>query len=143
MGCSLTTALGLVNKEANIKIGQSVLIFGSGSVGLSLVEACNMISAHPITVIDIKSKKLDFAKRIGASHTINYNSLDLEEKIKKIFGSSGPEIIIDTVGNPKIINKSYSILSKKGKLVLVGQPKHNKIVIILKMRQVIFMEKSF
>ena len=68
LGCSLTTALGLVNKEANIKIGQSVLIFGSGSVGLSLVEACNMISAHPITVIDIKSKKLDFAKRIGASH---------------------------------------------------------------------------
>ncbi len=129
LGCSLTTALGLVNNEANIKIGQSVLIFGSGSVGLSLVEACNMISAHPITVIDIKSKKLDFAKRIGASHTINYNSLDLEEKIKKIFGSSGPEIIIDTVGNPKIINKSYSILSKKGKLVLVGQPKHNKSII--------------
>ena len=56
LGCSLTTALGLVNKEANIKIGQSVLIFGSGSVGLSLVEACNMISAHPITVIDIKVK---------------------------------------------------------------------------------------
>ena len=62
-------------------------------------------------------------------HTINYNSLDLEEKIKKIFGFSGPEIIIDTVGNPKIINKSYSILSKKGKLVLVGQPKHNKSII--------------
>ena len=130
LGCSLTTALGLVNNEAKIKIGQSVLIFGSGSVGLSLVEACNMISANPITVIDIKSKKLQFAKKIGATHTLNYKDLDIETKIKKIFGSNGPDIIIDTVGNTNIINTSYSILSKRGKLILVGQPRHKKSIIL-------------
>lgn len=130
LGCSLTTSLGLVNNEAKIKIGQSVLIFGSGSVGLSLIEACKMISAYPITIVDIKNKKLDFAKKIGATHTINYNYPEFEEKIKKIFGSNGPEVIIDTVGTSKIINTSYTILSKRGKLVLVGQPKYKKSIIL-------------
>ena len=71
MGCSLTTALGIVNKEANIQIGQSVLISGAGSVGLSLVQACQLVSANPVIVSDIKRKKLNFAKKLKADFTIN------------------------------------------------------------------------
>ena len=123
LGCSLTTALGIVNNEAKIKIGQSVLIFGSGSVGLSLVQACNMISAHPITIVDLKKDKLDFAIKIGASQVLNYKDIEFEEKIKKIFGSKGPELIIDTTGNTEIISKSYSMLAEYGNLIMVGQPK--------------------
>ena len=130
LGCSLTTALGLVNNEAKIKIGQSVLIFGSGSVGLSLVQACNMVSALPIVTVDLKKDKLDFSLKIGASQIINYEDRDFDEKIKKIFGSKGPEIIIDTVGSPEIINKAYSILSNNGKLVMVGQPKIGQDIIL-------------
>lgn len=130
LGCSLTTALGLVNNEAKIKIGQSVLIFGSGSVGLSLVQACNMISAYPIIIIDVKKKKLDFAKKFGASQGLIFEDDELEEKIKKIFGSKGPEIIIDTVGSPEIINKSYSLLANNGKLIMVGQPKYGQDIIL-------------
>jgi Zn-dependent alcohol dehydrogenase len=143
LGCSLTTALGIVANEAKIKIGQSVLIFGSGSVGLSLVEACKMVSSYPIVMVDIKNKKLNFAKKLGASHTINFNDSNFDEKIKKIFGSNGPEIVIDTVGNVNIINKSYSLMAKKGKLILVGQPKAKKSIILKNASSNFFGKKMF
>tara|TARA_Y100000389_G_C17445224_1_gene511153 strand:- start:660 stop:1703 length:1044 start_codon:yes stop_codon:yes gene_type:complete len=143
LGCSLTTALGLVTNEAKVKIGQSVLIFGSGSVGLSLVEACKMVSSYPITIVDIKNKKLNFAKKLGATHVLNFNNENFHEKIKKIFGTDGPEIIIDTVGSVDIINKSYSLLAKKGKLVLVGQPKIKKSIILKNASSNFFGKKIF
>lgn len=143
LGCSLTTALGLVTNEAKIKIGQSVLIFGSGSVGLSLVEACKMTSAYPITVVDIKNKKLNFAKKLGATDVLNFNDHSFENKIKNIFGSNGPDVIIDTVGNVEIINKSYSMLAKNGKLILVGQPKNKKNIILKNASSNFFGKKIF
>ena len=141
LGCSLSTALGLVNNEAKIKIGQSVLIFGSGSVGLSLVQACKMVTAYPIAVVDVVKEKLNFAKKFGASDILHYEKDELEEKIKKIFGSKGPEIIIDTVGNPEIINKSYSWLASNGKLIMVGQPKYGKDI-VLKNASIHFLGKK-
>ena len=129
LGCSLTTALGLVNNEAKIKIGQSVLIFGSGSVGLSLAQACKMVTAYPIGIVDIKEKKLKFSKQFGVSHTIKYEKINFKEKINKIYGSKGPEVIIDTVGSPELLNKAYSILSSNGKLIMVGQPKNKESIV--------------
>ena len=57
-GCSITTAFGVVNNDANIKIGQSVLIIGIGGVGLNIVQACSLVSANPIIGLDIHKNKL-------------------------------------------------------------------------------------
>jgi S-(hydroxymethyl)glutathione dehydrogenase/alcohol dehydrogenase len=141
LGCSLTTALGLVSNEAKIKIGQSILIFGSGSVGLSLVQACNMVSACPVVIVDIKKSKLEFALKIGASEVLNYSDNLFDEKIKKIFGIKGPDFIIDTVGSPEIINKSYSMLSNNGNLIMVGQPKVGQDI-VLKNASINFLGKK-
>ncbi len=130
LGCSLTTALGLVNNEAKIKIGQSVLIFGSGSVGLSLAQACKMVSAYPIGIVDIKDKKLEFSKQFGVSNVIKYEKISIKEEVNKIYGSRGPEIIIDTVGSPDLLNKAYSLLSPNGKLIMVGQPKNKESIVL-------------
>jgi S-(hydroxymethyl)glutathione dehydrogenase/alcohol dehydrogenase len=126
LGCALTTALGLVNNEANIKIGQSVIIIGAGSVGQSLVKACSMVSAHPIISVDIDDSKLNFSKELGAVYSININKENYTEQIKKILGSKGADVIIDTVGNTKIINESYFLCAEEGKLILVGQPRYNE-----------------
>ena len=130
LGCSLTTALGLVNNEAKLKIGQSVLIFGSGSVGLSLAQACKMVSAYPIGVVDLHDKKLKFSKKFGVSHTINFKTQNLKEEINKIYGSNGPEVVMDTVGSPEIINTAYSLMSQNGKLIMVGQPKSKESIVL-------------
>jgi S-(hydroxymethyl)glutathione dehydrogenase/alcohol dehydrogenase len=57
-GCAVTTAFGVVNNDAQIKIGQSVVIFGIGGVGLNIVQAASMVSAYPLIGVDLLAQKL-------------------------------------------------------------------------------------
>src|SRR3990167_7385379 len=63
LGCAVTTAIGVVNNDAHVKIGQSVVVFGVGGVGLNIIQAAAMVSANPIIGIDLFDKKLEMAKR--------------------------------------------------------------------------------
>src|SRR5439155_725757 len=58
-GCAVTTAMGVVNNDAELKIGQSLVFFGAGGVGLNLAQAAAMASGNPIVAIDIVDKKLE------------------------------------------------------------------------------------
>ena len=125
LGCSVTTALGLINNEAKAKIGESILIIGSGSVGLSLVQASNLVSCFPIITCDIEKDKLTKSLELGASNTIliEKDKKELVEKSKKIVGKNGFDIIVDTTGIPELIDIAYNMLSSQGRLIMVGQPK--------------------
>ncbi len=61
MGCAVTTALGLINNLAQLKIGQSIAVLGCGGVGLNVLQGAAMVSADPIIAIDIYDHKLDMA----------------------------------------------------------------------------------
>jgi len=126
MGCATTTALGLVNNEAKIKIGQSVAILGCGSVGLSLLQACSLVSAYPIIGVDMHEKKIKAAKRFNASHVINTNEISLNEGINKIVGSSGVDVVIDTTGVVSLMSEGYGSVKSGGTMVMVGQPHFDK-----------------
>ena len=64
-GCAVTTAFGVINNDAKVMVGQSVIIFGIGGVGLNIVQAASMVSAFPIIGIDIYEKKLEMGKSFG------------------------------------------------------------------------------
>ena len=66
-GCAVTTAFGVVNNDAKIKVGQSVVIFGIGGVGLNIAQAANMVSAHPIVGVDLLDHKLEMGRKFGLS----------------------------------------------------------------------------
>ena len=78
MGCAVTTALGLINNEANIKIGQSVAVAGCGGVGLNIIQGAALVSAYPIIAIDLYDHKLELAKKMGATHTINSRNENMQ-----------------------------------------------------------------
>src|SRR5205807_1036527 len=71
MGCAVTTALGLINNDAQVKIGQSIAVLGCGGVGLNVVQGAAMVSADPIIAVDIYDHKLEMARQFGATHLIN------------------------------------------------------------------------
>ena len=109
-GCAVTTAVGVINNDAKVKIGQSVVIFGMGGVGLNLAQAANMVSANPIIGIDIKDSKLESANKFGLTHSFNsLKEANLSEKIKEIVGGNGADVIIDTTGNPRLIEQAYEL----------------------------------
>ena len=123
-GCSVTTAMGVVNNDAHVKIGQSVVVFGVGGVGLNIAQAAAMVSAHPIVGIDVVDSKLDMAKRFGTTHGINSAKAgDFTAEIRKIVGDKGADVVVDTTGNARVIEQAYELTHADGKTILVGVPK--------------------
>ena len=124
-GCSVTTAFGVVNNDAKVKIGQSVVIFGVGGVGLNIAQAANMVSANPIIGVDVLQEKLTVGKKFGLTNIFKANTKNLDDKINKLAGGKGADVVIETTGNPKIIEKAYNLTSSDGKTILVGVPSKN------------------
>lgn len=123
-GCAVTTAIGVINNNAHVKVGQSVVVFGVGGVGLCIAQAAQLVSAHPIIAIDVVDTKLEMAKRFGATHCINSKKTpDVDKAIRDIIGAQGADVIVETTGNARVIETAYNLTQAKGKTILVGVPR--------------------
>ncbi len=122
MGCAVTTGFGVINNNAQLKIGQSIAVFGAGGIGLNIVQAAALVSGNPIIAVDLFDNKLELAKRLGATHTINSSKSDAAEQVRKIVGDKGLDVAVDNTGNVKVIELAYELTAATGKTVLVGVP---------------------
>lgn len=123
-GCAVTTAVGVINTDAHVKIGQSVVVFGVGGVGLNIVQAAKMVSAFPIIGIDLHDSKLEMSRQFGATHFLNSKRThDLKAGILEIVGQNGADVIIDTTGSARVIEQAYELTHPEGKTILVGVPR--------------------
>ena len=130
MGCAVTTALGLINNDAHVKIGQSVAVFGCGGVGLNMVQGAAMVSADPIIAIDIYDHKLALAREFGATHTINSATSDVRDEIRKIVGRRGVDVFIENTGLVRLIEMAYELTASTGRVHLVGVPRFDQDITI-------------
>lgn len=123
LGCAVTTALGVINNNAKVKIGESVVIFGAGGVGLNLAQCAALVGAHPVIAVDIVDKKLEMAKKFGATHTFNSKTTpDIAAAIREIVGAGGADKVIETTGVKGVIETAYDVTAAKGACILVGVP---------------------
>ena len=121
-GCAVTTAFGVVNNDAKIKVGQSVVIFGIGGVGLNIAQAVNMVSAHPIVGVDLMEHKLDMGKKFGLTHSVLGGKNNVNDQILDIVGAQGSDVVIETTGDSRVIEQAYELTHPDGKTILVGVP---------------------
>jgi S-(hydroxymethyl)glutathione dehydrogenase/alcohol dehydrogenase len=123
LGCAVTTAAGVINNDAGVKIGESVVVFGVGGVGLNVVQFAHLAGAHPIVAIDLRDNKLAMAMARGATHRLNAATTpDIAQNIRRIVGESGPDKVIETTGAKSVIELAYEITHADGTCVLVGVP---------------------
>jgi 2-desacetyl-2-hydroxyethyl bacteriochlorophyllide A dehydrogenase len=113
LGCGLSTALGTINYEVDLKIGESTLILGCGGLGLNLVQAAKISGSYPISICDIKDKS-ELAASLGADNFY----LNIDELQKNNY-----DCIIDTTGNAELIKQSLQLLNDRGRFILLGQNK--------------------
>jgi len=124
LGCGLSTGISIVNKEANIKFGESVLVLGCGGVGLNCIFASKLSHATPIVGVDISPYKENLTiKNGGEFYEIN-NLEFLFNKYKKF------DCIIDTTGNFDLVSKCIPYLSEQGRVIFVSQPKENSSLVV-------------
>jgi len=121
----------VVNHDARVNVGESVVVFGVGGVGLSVVQALGMVSANPVIAVDIVDKKLHMARQSGADYCFNSRLTDdLPGEIRKIVGAAGADVIIDTTGNARVIETAYDLTHPDGRTILVGVPRKDDKVSI-------------
>ncbi len=132
-GCAVTTGLGIISNNARLKIGESIVIFGAGGVGLNVVQGAALVTAYPIIAVDLFDHKLELARRFGATHSLNSREeSDIAGKIRAILkettGNEFADVVIDNTGNPKIIEIAYNLTKPRGRTVLVGVPRQGQNV---------------
>ena len=122
-GCAVTTGFGVVTANAKVKIGDSVVVFGAGGIGLNIVQAAALSGAYPVIAVDRFANRLELASQLGATHTIDATEQDAEAAIREIVGPQGVDCFIDNTGAPQIIELGYKLSKPQGRVTLVGVPR--------------------
>jgi aryl-alcohol dehydrogenase len=120
LGCGMQTGAGSILNELRPPAGSSVAISGSGAVGLAAVMAARVAGATTIVAIDLHDSRLELAKELGATHTINARSADTVQALLEITGQRGVNYILDTTAVPKVLTGLAKALAIRGTLALVG-----------------------
>lgn len=122
-GCAVTTAAGVICNDAKVKIGESVVVFGVGGVGIPLIQFASLAGANPVIAVDRVPEKLAMAKARGATHIIDASKVtDVAAEIKKIVGPKGPDKVVEATGSKAVIEMAYDLTHADGTCVLVGVP---------------------
>ncbi|HEV2472230.1 MAG TPA: zinc-binding dehydrogenase, partial [Chthonomonadales bacterium] len=122
-GCGLPTALHAIDL-ANIRLGDRVLIHGSGPVGLSAAALARFSGAGWVGVIGAPAARLEAAKRMGADSAWNIQETSASERLSAVrncAGGRGPDTVIEASGNPDAIREGCELVRDAGRYVVVGQ----------------------
>jgi aryl-alcohol dehydrogenase len=122
LGCGIQTGAGAVLNRLKPDAGSSIAIFGAGAVGLSSVMAAQAISCGTIIAVDIHDNRLELAKELGATHTVNSKQVDAVEEIRKITGG-GVNYSVETAGHAMVGRQAFDALTFRGTMAYIGAPK--------------------
>jgi S-(hydroxymethyl)mycothiol dehydrogenase len=127
LGCGVMAGLGAAINTGAVTRGKSVAVIGCGGVGVAAIAGSALAGANPIIAVDIDAKKLETAKRMGATHTIDSSSEDPVARIKEIAaqfyeGADGADVVVEAVGRPETWKQAFYARDLAGTVVLVGVP---------------------
>jgi S-(hydroxymethyl)glutathione dehydrogenase / alcohol dehydrogenase len=122
LGCGVVTGAGSVLNTARVSAGETVVIFGAGGVGLNAISGARIAGATRIVAIDIQSKRLEAAKRFGATDIIDSTKSQPVEAVRELL-PAGADHVFDFVGLKAVAEQGLAMLSVGGGLYLVGVAK--------------------
>lgn len=113
--------------EGQVKLGDTVVIFGAGCIGLSTLLASKARGASTIIVVDMMENRLEKAKELGATHIVNPKEVNGVEKILALTAHKGADVVIDTAGAEVTVKQTVDVLKAGGTIVLVGMTPKDEI----------------
>lgn len=122
LGCGVVTGFGAVAERAAIPRGASVLVIGSGGVGLSSVQAAAIRGATPIIAADVSPAKREIALRLGATHFVDAARADAPDEIRRLTDGRGADYVLVTVGRTEAVERGLACVRRGGTVVVVGMP---------------------
>jgi S-(hydroxymethyl)mycothiol dehydrogenase len=122
IGCGIMAGFGAAVNTGGVGRGDTVAVFGCGGVGDAAIAAAALAGARIIIGVDIDERKLEWARRFGATHTVDAAFLDPVEAIKDLTDGFGADVVIEAVGRPETYRQAFFARDLAGILVQVGVP---------------------
>ncbi len=126
VGCGVTTGVGAVLNTAKVEPSSTVAVIGTGGVGLNAIQGAVLANAEKIIAIDITEKKLNFAKKFGATEVVNASDVDPIDAVRELTDGRGVDYAFEVIGNPDTIVQAYRMVRAAGTAVIVGMAHHQK-----------------
>lgn len=122
LGCGVQTGVGTVWNILDPAPGTTLAVFGSGAVGLAAVMAASMLPLAAVVAVDLVDARLELARELGATHTVNAGREDVAARIAEITGGRGLGSAIDTTAVPAVVRTAIDALGARGTCAIVGAP---------------------
>jgi S-(hydroxymethyl)glutathione dehydrogenase/alcohol dehydrogenase len=119
VGCAVATGVGAAMYTADVRPGNSVVVFGCGGVGLCILMGAKLCGASTIIGVDQNGQKLQTARDFGATHALQ-SSANVIEEIRQITGGRGADHAFEAVGLPKTQEMALEACRPGGNLILAG-----------------------
>lgn len=119
LGCSATTALHAARCIAPVRLGDTVLVYGAGGVGYSLIQVCKLQGAR-VFAVGRSARKLQLAREFGADAVIHAGQEDVAARVKQLTDNEGVDIVFELVATRETMDYSLQCLRKRGRLVFIG-----------------------
>jgi S-(hydroxymethyl)glutathione dehydrogenase/alcohol dehydrogenase len=120
VGCGVLTGVGAALRSSGLEAGQTVAVFGCGGVGLSIVQGARIGGASQIIAVDMFDSKLEMAKCVGATHTVNSKQDDPVKAVRALTGGAGVDHAFEAVGNATLVRQAIESLAIRGTATIVG-----------------------
>lgn len=120
LGCAAFTAYGALAHAEGALTGRSVTVVAVGGVGSSIVQLARHLGADPIIAVDVEDTKLEAARGLGATVTVNSRTTDAREAVLEATGGEGSQLVLEVIGRPDTVELGVSLLREGGQLICVG-----------------------
>jgi NDMA-dependent alcohol dehydrogenase len=120
LGCGVITGVGAVFNCARVRPASSVVVFGTGGIGLNVVQGAALAGAGRIIAVDVLDRKLEFARTFGATDVVNASTGDPVAAVRELSGGRGVDYAFEAIGTTKTMRQAYDCLAKRGLAVIVG-----------------------
>jgi Zn-dependent alcohol dehydrogenase len=125
IGCGVMTGYGSVVNAAKVQAGSSVVVLGTGGVGLNVIQGAKISGASKIIAIDVNPQRLEMAKKFGATHTIEASKedkglLNASLQVKKLTGGRGSDYAFECTAIPELGAAPLAMVRNAGTAIQVS-----------------------
>jgi succinate semialdehyde reductase (NADPH) len=120
LGCAVFTAYGAMRNSADLHAGETVAVIAVGGVGMNLVQVARAFGASQIIAVDIQDEKLEMARRLGATHTVNGSGGDAVAQVRALTGGVGVDVSFEALGRAETFVQASEVLRDGGRMVAIG-----------------------
>jgi len=110
-------------RRANVRLGDSVVIYGAGLLGQITAQVCRLCGARPVAVVDVSDQRLKMLPQDSAIMKLNPKETDIEKAIFTHTNGRKADVVFEVTGNPDLIPSEFRVLRRQGRFIVLSSPR--------------------